>query len=418
MTNRLRQFLVLILLGFMTTSCGKEEMEESITDRIATVQEAKAVHLIFSETFESPVPLYSVHGTDFGAPHSFSVVTNPVFSGVRSARFELRDTDPMVSSGTRAEVTVVKDTVQKEMWYSFAALFPADGYAKDSQKELISQWHQTADDHLGEKSQSPATQLLIKNDRFILETGYNDQQVSKGILPESRKRIDLGPVTKDTWHKFVFHFIHSYESDGLIEIWLNDKKLLTHPGGNMYNNIAMPRWKIGIYKWKWNGEGTTDTDKRILYFDNIKVGDKKVSWSDISPATNPPATKDPTPNPIASLTFVNSHTDQDIGPLADGATLSLSALGTNKISVRANTDPAKTGCVRFELSGTKSYAYADKIMPYALFGDNGAGNYYFGDANGNAMAAGTYTLVVTPYSDTKAKGVPGEAFKVGFTIVE
>ena len=102
------------------------------------------------------------------------------------------------------------------------------------------------------------------------------------MIPASRKRIDLGLVTKDTWHQFVIHFIHSYEADGLIEIWHNGNKILTHPGGNMYNNVAMPKWKLGIYKWKWNGSDTTDTRERILYFDNIRVGNKFVTLSEMT----------------------------------------------------------------------------------------------------------------------------------------
>ena len=306
------RFLVLSLLFFVFTACEKSELEETLTERVATVDQAKAINLVFAETFESKVPFYTVHGTDFGTPYSFQVVSHPVFSGAKSARFELRDTDPMISSGTRSEVTIVKDAIQKEMWYSFAVFFPADDFARDSGKELISQWHQAADSHLGEKSQSPATHLVIKNDRFILDTGYNNEQISNGVIPASRKRIDLGLVTKDTWHQFVIHFIHSYEADGLIEIWHNGNKILTHPGGNMYNNVDMPRWKLGIYKWKWNGDETTDTRKRVLYFDNIKVGDQQVSLKDMAPDNTPPPIKDPTPHPITSLTFVNSHIDQDI----------------------------------------------------------------------------------------------------------
>jgi hypothetical protein len=367
---------------------------------------------LIEETFEGPAPFTSAHKTEFGTTHAFSVVATPAYQGNRSARFELRDTDPMISNGTRAEATIVKDAVEKEMWYAFAVYFPADGFIKDSQPEIISQWWQRADKHLGEVNTSPATALQIKNDRFILYTGFNAEQISQGINKESRRKIDLGEVTKDSWHQFVFHFIHSYGADGLVEVWHNGNKVLTHPGGNMYNNVAMPKWKIGIYKWKWNGNDTTDTRKRILYFDNIKVGNEKVSFMDMAPDNDPPPANDPTPNAIESLTFVNSHTDQDIKKVVDGDTLRLRALGTNKISIRANTNAAKTGCVKFALSGGMEYSYADKLMPYALFGDDGKGNYHYG----NYLLEGSYTLVVTPYSDTKAKGIPGEPYLVNFTI--
>jgi hypothetical protein len=237
---------------------------------------------LFEESFEGPAPLASAQKKEFGTAHAFRIVTNPVFSGARSARFELRDTDPMISNGTRAEAVIIRETVEKEMWYGFAVFLPAQDFVKDRQTEIISQWWQSPDKHLGEVSTSPATAIRIKNDRFILDTGCNSEIISRGVDPASHQKIDLGPVTKDTWHEFVFHFIHSYESDGLIEIWHNGNKLLTLAGGNMYNNVSMPKWKIGIYKWKWNGQETTDTNKRILYFDNIKVGSKAVTLPEMT----------------------------------------------------------------------------------------------------------------------------------------
>lgn len=240
---------------------------------------------IFEETFEGPRPLATVHKKEFGAPHAFTLVDTPVFQGRRAARLELRDTDPMVSNGTRAEVTIVKDAVEKEMWYSFAVLFPSEGFEKDRQTEIISQWWQSGDKHLGEANTSPATALRIKSDRFILDTGFNGGLVSRGVEPESRRKIDLGPVTKEVWHQFVFHFVHSYQSEGLIEVWHNGNKILSHAGGNMYNNVALPKWKLGIYKWKWNEEDTTDTHRRVLYYDNIRVGNKSTSLTAISTGT-------------------------------------------------------------------------------------------------------------------------------------
>jgi hypothetical protein len=412
MIIKIDRFPVLSLLFFALASCEKSELEETLTERVASVDQAHANNLIFAETFESKVPFYTVHGTDFCAFHSFRVVSKPVFSGAKSARFELRDTDPMISSGTRSEVTIVKDAIKKEMWYSFAAFFPADDFAMDSGDEIISQWHQAPDSHLGEDSQSPATHLVIKNDRFILDTGYNNKRISNEVIPESREKIDLGLVTKDRWHQFVFHFIHSYEADGLIEIWHNGKKILTHTGGNMYNNEDMPKWKLGIYKWKWNGHETTDTRKRVLYFDNIKVGDKQVSLKDMAPDNNPPPAIDPTPHPITSLTFVNSHIDQDVKRVTNGDILRFSDLGTKKINIRANTNSAKTASVKFALRGKKKYTLVDNTVPFALFDDDGNGNYYYG----SYLPAGNYTLEVTPYSDPKANGVAGEPYRISFTI--
>jgi hypothetical protein len=452
MTRKFKTLLTLVLSAAITASCEKDDLQEMGAERMAMVNQVTADQLIMSETFESAVAWQTAHGTEFGPDHAFSVVANPVFDGGKAARFELKDTDPIVSGGTRAEVTIVKDAVQKEMWYSFAALFPADEFLKDSKKEIINQWWQAGDKHLGEANTSPATALYIENDRFVFETGYNDAQVSSGVIPESQREFDLGPVTKDTWHQFVFHFVHSYQSDGLIEIWHNGTKLLTHSGGNMYNNVALPKWKLGIYKWKWNGEGTTDTQKRVIYFDNIKAGNGQATLQAMMPGITPPPPVEPAadttagapvdttagapvdsisnptsqpdsnPNPdpgstttLTSLTLVNAHTETDIKEIHDGDTFSLSALGTFKLNIRANVGPLQIVGVKFDLSGAQNHANVDKYAPYAMYGDDGNGNYFYG----SSLTVGSYTLVATPFTYSKGKSkLLGKPYTINFTVTE
>ena len=43
---------------------------------------------------------------------------------------------------------------------------------------------------------------------------------------------------------------------------------------------------------------------------------------------------------VVSLTLINADTNQPIGELSDGAVLNFSELGTNNLSVVANTNPA------------------------------------------------------------------------------
>lgn len=410
MANKLNPLRMLLLLGGLTFSCEEKIWEETAAESLSAVENATASPLVFTETFEGPAPFCDAHNTGFGKSHSFSVVNSPVFSGDKAGCFKLKASDPEVSSGTRAEVTVIKDGVKKEMWYSFAVLFPSDGYAFDSQKEVISQWHQLADVHLGEQAQSPATFLVIRKDRFILDTGYSTRKVSDGVDPDKRKSFDLGEVTKDTWHSFVFHFIHSYKSDGLLEIWHNGKKMVTHTGGNMYNSVDMPKWKLGVYKWKWNGDNTTDTHRRILYYDNIKVGNKTATYADMVPSNSD---TDACHHNDDTYTFLNAETEEDIIPVADGTLLIQNELGTKKISVRASPQDSLVQSVAFVLKGPRDFTYTDSEPPFALFGDDGNGNFYYG---GTPLPLGEYTLWITPYDQAKGNGNAGKTFKASFRI--
>jgi hypothetical protein len=271
MSIKIKSLLSVVLLGFLTISCDKSKQNEPVPLKAVPVSNARSANLIFEETMEGETPFSTAYDakSDLATSYSLTYVTNPVFQGLRSARFELRDTDPQVSSGTRAEVTIVKGNITNDTWYSFAAYFPSSDFAFDSTQEIINQWYQNG---------SPATALRINKDRFYLLTGNS-------LKPDNRQIIDLAAVTKDEWHEFVFHFIHSYQANGLIEVWHNGVKILTHTGGNMYKDV-LPKWKLGVYKSSFSN-GTSGVHKRVLFYDNIRVGNSNATYAEMAPSTFP-----------------------------------------------------------------------------------------------------------------------------------
>ncbi|MFC6225236.1 T9SS type A sorting domain-containing protein [Hymenobacter artigasi] len=113
---------------------------------------------------------------------------------------------------------------------------------------------------------------------------------------------------------------------------------------------------------------------------------------------------------ITSFTLVNADTDTDIGPLANGMTLNLATLPTQNINVRANTGPGSIDRVVFSLNGPTSHGQTERVAPYTLFGDDGAGDYF-----GHTLALGRYvSLSAQPYSDTGCAGTPLE---ITFTVI-
>lgn len=231
---------------------------------------ATSSHLIFEENFEEPRPFLDAHNLEVGNwDYALQFVTDPVFQGKKSARFEIRNDQPLVKNGKRAEAVIVsgaKGDITKDTWYSFAVYFPSVGFEYDSEREVINQWYQDG---------SPATSLRTWKDKLILETGNT---------PDTRKRIDIGPIIKDKWQQYVLHFIHSHEEDGLIEIWQNGKKMLSEKGGNMYDNV-LPKWKIGLYKAAFK-YGTSLVVKRVIYYDNVKVGNAHATLEEMMPGNN------------------------------------------------------------------------------------------------------------------------------------
>lgn len=186
------------------------------------------------------------------------------YSATKSARFELRDTDPEVQSGTRSEI-VFPEATNLNRWYSFAVYFPKDGYAKDYSDEVISQWHQGG-------SLTPALCLRTKNDILYLRV--------LGVWKS------LGTIVKDTWQPYVLRVKHAADNTGVVEIWRDGKLILSFKGANMYKvagEVHNPNWKLGIYKSAWNGTKTTGTKKRVIYFDNIKLGGESATYAQMAP---------------------------------------------------------------------------------------------------------------------------------------
>ena len=152
------------------------------------------------------------------------------------------------------------------------------------------------------------------------------------------------------------------------------------------------------------------TDGTLNIDFTVKVDQPKISAIEIIPL----AEDNPTPEDgqqVTSLTLINADNDQDLQTLTNGSTLNLATLPTKNLNIRANTNPATVGSVKFSLSGAQSKSTTETAKPYALFGDNN-GNYYAW-----TPATGSYTLKATPYTASKASGTAGTPLNISFSVV-
>ncbi|WP_342299205.1 T9SS type A sorting domain-containing protein [Hymenobacter segetis] len=119
---------------------------------------------------------------------------------------------------------------------------------------------------------------------------------------------------------------------------------------------------------------------------------------------------EPTTPGHITYTLVNANTGFEFMALTDGATLNLATLPTRNLNIRANTNPATVGRVEFELGGTQTWSQTEFLVPYALFGDNGAGDY-----TDWTPAAGSYVLTATSYA---ADGTAGTPHTITFDVID
>lgn len=255
-TSFWKRILIIAGLAFMLITCA-DPAEPDL---------GPSENLIFHETFEGPEPFSTTHNKEIGNwEYALQYVNSPVFDQKRSARFEVQHDQPMVAQGKRSEVTIIMGTkgiLTKKAWYSFAVYFPSDAFATDTTYDVISQWY---------KDGSPV-RFITKRDRFLIDIGSE-----VGV----KEKIDVGALTLDTWHEFIFCFVHSPFGDGSITVWQNGEQKVSRSGGNMYNEF-LPKWKIGIYKSAFE-IGTSLVTNRVVFFDNIKVGNENAAYRDMEP---------------------------------------------------------------------------------------------------------------------------------------
>ena len=113
---------------------------------------------------------------------------------------------------------------------------------------------------------------------------------------------------------------------------------------------------------------------------------------------------------ITDVFLINATTDEVTQKIEDGTVINLDELGIEKINILAMTNPNKLGRVEMMLQGASDHSQTERILPYALFGDDLMGNF-----NGQTLCAGTYTLMITPFLQDNTKG---ETLEINFEIIK
>ena len=96
----------------------------------------------------------------------------------------------------------------------------------------------------------------------------------------------------------------------------------------------------------------------------------------------------------------------------DGASVELVNPDGGSYAIRADLNEGHTaGSVALELTGRKSASTTEGVMPYSLYGDDGAGAL-----RGEALPAGSYVLTMTAYEGSGGGGAVLHTLEVSFTV--
>jgi len=198
--------------------------------------------------------------------------------GGQSIRFELRGgeawnrpSDPSFRSEIDTDDYVAIGSTQ---WYGFSLYIPTD-FPTENNRCVIGQWHNKAKAQIGEADKSPAVAQRFRNGRFYVTVRHTAQRIvaAPDQVPEETvfetKDLRLGE-----WNDFVYQVKWSCHKDGLINGWMNNKRIIQYRGPVGYNDEIGPTFKFGLYR-----DGTDKT--YVVYFDEYRRGR---SFTEVDPS--------------------------------------------------------------------------------------------------------------------------------------
>jgi hypothetical protein len=257
-------------------SCQKETLEKSADLTIPRASSAVV-------PVDSSVVSYFNFDTNIGDWYEKSIyysysatLSSAVKKRGKSLRFELRK-----GENKRAELAINPRLTTGESWYGFSINIPTS-FTYDYSPESLVQFHSLPDFSLGEDWRSPPVMLGIMKDRLILDIRTSTKKVNKQD-DFTFERADLGAVAKNVWVDYVVHAKWAYDNTGVLEIWQNKKLIYTRKQkANRYNDVAFPYIKLGIYKWDWAGASNSITTNRVVYFDEVRIGNKFAGFNGVA----------------------------------------------------------------------------------------------------------------------------------------
>jgi hypothetical protein len=230
----------------------------------------------------------------------------PVRGGRYSARFELLKDDQFKRharselAATPPEPVPQPGQTGTERWYGFSIYLPAapetDRWKPDQASDIVTQWHQADADPRGG---SPPLAILTGKD-------LKDPAGPRGCWYISQRNWNVANDTISTrigpyepelgrWTDWVVHVKWSAmenDPEAFVKIWKNGAEVfdwrkgtdLFEKTGRRNSSIGYGNYmKIGIYKWPWSQGKPSDTDRRVMYHDELRIADQRGSYEAVAP---------------------------------------------------------------------------------------------------------------------------------------
>jgi len=201
-------------------------------------------------------------------------------------------------------------TMGEEYWIGFSTYIPNDFVVDvEGLTDILFQAQALPDS--GEIYRQPVLAIAIDEDRWEVKTRWDTQKFrdpSEGTTAWSgSQKVYDEPLGADIgkWTDWVIHVKWSYQSDGFLQLWRDGVQVVDRTGPNCSNDERGPQLSLGVYKWPWRESFsfTSNTEWRLFYHDELRIGGAAASYEDVAPASgSPPATATPTPTGTPTAT--------------------------------------------------------------------------------------------------------------------
>lgn len=225
-------------------------------------------NLLLESSFESTTPFNAWDNDQHCCDYSLMQSTDRATDGTHSLYLNVRNTDPIVSSSIRSELVQPVEPEGTERWYGL--MLYLQNWDHDNAGESVFQWHPDS------QGGSAAGSLWTSGGRFEFVTTHMRGANGNGGW-------DLGPIISNQWVSWVIHVKWASDNTGILQVWKNDvllidsKNIMTGPPIATY-------FKLGINKFGW-GIFPSTTTQRVLYFDEVRIGNEKARYQDVRPGT-------------------------------------------------------------------------------------------------------------------------------------
>lgn len=238
------------------------------------VPQAEAATLLYSNSFESG--LGDVQKQMRCHPYTYTIVTSRVRSGSKAVRHIMKGREGCVESdGVKRHRALLRHGFDSKLkfkpktpyWFGFS-LFVPNNYPTGGTDAIIA---------FGLMSSFPGeTAAFIRGGKLDFLRRWNDGQLNE--VREARVPIQTGK-----WMDVVMNLKRSWQSDGVLRVWVNGELIVNTTGINATNYAARgsgdPYFRTGIY---W-GNKTRDATY-TLYYDSIKIAEGTDGYDLVAPS--------------------------------------------------------------------------------------------------------------------------------------